>query len=282
MIIDSHQHFWKYNNKDYDWMGDDMEILKNDFLPNNLQPILQSTGIKGTIAVQARQSLEETRWLLALAEENDFITGVVGWVDLCSDAVEVQLQEFSSAKKFCGVRHVLHDEPDDNYMLRDEFTNGIEKLREFNLTYDLLLFTQHLPIACDLVAKFPNQRFVLDHLAKPSIKDGEIDDWALGLKQLADYPNIYCKVSGMVTENHWESWQESDFTPYLNIVFSMFGWERVMFGSDWPVCTVAAEYAEVFGIIQNYLRNNDFSEQAIKAVLGGNAQHFYGIENQKG
>jgi L-fuconolactonase len=217
-----------------------------------------------------------------MAKANSFIKGIVGWVDLCSSDVHVQLEEFTSFAKFCGVRHVLHDEPDDYYMMRDDFRKGISRLKNFDLAYDLLLFPRHLPIVCNLVDKFPDQRFVLDHLAKPLIKNGEIDEWAVGLKQLADYPNVYCKVSGMVTENHWKGWKESDFTPYLNIVFSMFGWERVMFGSDWPVCTVAAEYSEVFGIIQNYLRNSEFSDQAIKAVLGGNAQHFYRIESENG
>jgi len=282
MKIDSHQHFWKFNKKEYGWMGEEMKVLKKDFLPNTLHPIIRSIGIDGTIAVQARQSLEETRWLLQLAGENAFIKGVVGWVDLCSSELHVQLQEFASTDKFCGVRHVLHDEPDDHYMLSDDFKNGISRLQDFDLTYDLLLFPQHLSIASKLVAEFPEQRFVLDHIAKPQIKNGKIDVWAKNLKQLAGYPNVLCKVSGMVTENNWNRWNQSDFIPYLDVIFECFGWERIMFGSDWPVCTVAAEYLEVLGIIRNYLRKNEFSEQVLNAVLGGTAQYFYGIEDENG
>lgn len=258
-------------------MGMDMDILKRDFSPNDLLPLALNLGIKGTVTVQARQTLEETIWLLELAANHSFIQAVVGWVDLCAADVDSQLIKFSTFEKFAGVRHVLHDEADDEFMLKEHFLEGISKLHDYNLTYDLLLFPRHLGIACKMVEKYPEQRFVLDHMAKPMIKEGVLQPWAGDMKHLAELPNVYCKLSGMVTENHWQKWKNSDFDPYLDKVFEVFGWERVMYGSDWPVCTLAAGYDQVYQIVFNYLKRNGLSPQAVDAVLGGNALTFYGM-----
>ena len=211
MLIDAHQHFWHYNPKEYGWISDRMEKLKRDFLPADLIPELQAMKFEGTIAVQARQSLEETRWLLTLADENNFIKGVVGWVDLCSEEAEDQLKEFSANSKFVGVRHVVHDEPDDRFMARKDFRRGISSLQKYSLTYDLLIFPKHLPLAMELVKEFPDQPFVLDHIAKPDIKGQRREPWASGIRKLAQLPNVYCKLSGMVTEADWKSWKKDDF-----------------------------------------------------------------------
>jgi L-fuconolactonase len=275
MKIDAHQHFWAYNVNDYGWMGPGMEILKKNHLPNHLQPLLEKTGIDGTVAVQARQIIEETRWLLELARQYPFIKGVVGWVDLRSPQLDEQLTLFKAQPKFRGVRHVIHDEPDDAFMLLDDFIRGIGMLAEFDLTYDLLLFPKHLPAAYELVSKFPAQPFVVDHIAKPLIKDGIQEPWATDLRRLAENPNVYCKVSGMVTEADWRAWQPADFQPYLDIVFEAFGPERIMLGSDWPVCTVAGSYTDIVSIIVDYIQQFSADEQA--GVLGRNAMKFYGL-----
>jgi L-fuconolactonase len=275
MNIDAHQHFWRYNESEYGWMGPGMETLKRDHLPPDLLPLLQSAGFDGTIAVQARQVLEETRWLLELADQYSFIKGVVGWVDLRSPQLHHQLEPFAAHPKLRGVRHVVHDEPDDQFMLREDFVRGISMLSEFHLTYDLLLFPKHLPAACELVKRFPQQRFVLDHIAKPLIKGGILEPWATDLRKLAAFPNVFAKVSGMVTEANWQAWKPADFTPYLDAVLDVFGVERVMLGSDWPVCTVAATYGQVISIVAEYIRR--FSPDEQKQILGGNARRFYGI-----
>ena len=276
MKIDAHQHFWAYNANGYGWMGPGMEILKKNHLPDNLQPLLEKTGIDGTVAVQARQIIEETRWLLKLAGQYPFIKGVVGWVDLRSPQLDEQLVPFKAQPKFRGVRHVIHDEPDDAFMLRDDFIRGIGMLAEFDLTYDLLLFPKHLPVADELVSKFPAQPFVVDHIAKPLIKDGIREPWATDLRRLAEHPNVYCKVSGMVTEADWHVWQPADFQPYLDIVFETFGPERIMLGSDWPVCTVAGSYVDIVSIIVDYIQQFSADEQA--GVVGKNAIKFYGLK----
>jgi L-fuconolactonase len=275
MKIDTHQHFWKYNERDYGWMGPGMESLRCDRLPADLRPLLEKADIDGTVAVQARQCVEETEFLLRLANENAFIKGVVGWVDLRSPQLQVQLESFCYHPKLRGVRHVLHDEPDDYFMLRDDFMHGISRLRKYNLTYDLLLFAKHLPVACELVAKFPEQIFVLDHISKPLIKDGRIEPWAGDIRRLASFKNVSCKISGMVTEARWHNWKPEDFTPYMDTVLEAFGTDRLMVGSDWPVCTVAAEYEQVIGIAADYLRKLSADEQA--AIWAQNPQRIYDI-----
>jgi L-fuconolactonase len=277
MHIDAHQHFWRYNAKEYGWIGPDIQILRRDYLPADLRPLQQAIGIEGTVAVQARQLLEETRWLLELANQHPFIRGVVGWVDLRSPDLGDQLARFCAHEKFVGVRHVIHDEPDDLFAMREDFVRGVGTLAAYGLTYDLLLFPRHLPAACALVARHPNQPFVLDHIAKPPIAAGRLEPWATDLRRLATFPNVCCKVSGMVTEAEWLRWAPGDFDPYLDVVFEAFGAQRIMIGSDWPVCTVAAEsYAQVMQIVMDYVARLSAAEQA--AVMGGTAARFYGLE----
>ncbi|MGH9430359.1 MAG: amidohydrolase family protein [Terriglobia bacterium] len=273
MKIDTHQHFWKYNAGEYGWMDGRMESIKRDFLPPDLEPWLRETGIDGTIAVQARQTPEESGWMLELAARFPFIKGVVGWVDLRSPGVAEQLEKLAENPRFVGVRHVLHDEPDDRYMMREDFRRGVAQLASFDLTYDLLLFPRHLPAAVEFVRLFPNQLFVLDHIAKPFIKKGEMEPWARDLRRLAEFENVFCKISGMVTEAEWNQWSPSDFTPYLDVVLESFGTHRVMVGSDWPVATLAATYAEVMGVASDYLAKLSGSERA--AVWWNNAKNFY-------
>jgi L-fuconolactonase len=275
MRIDAHQHFWKYSEAEYEWIGADMPELKRDLLPRDLKPLLASEGFDGSIAVQARQNLEETRWLLELAEQNDFVKGVVGWVDLCSTELPAQLERFAVHPKLLGVRHIVQGEPDDEFMLRPEFRKGIARLAGYGLTYDLLLYPRHLPMAVKLVREFPKQPFVLDHIAKPGIADGVLEPWSRDIRELARFGNVCCKVSGMVTEARWKRWRAEDFRPYLDAVFEAFGPERVMIGSDWPVCTVSASYAETIAIVKDYIRQ--FSDEEQNAILGANCAAFYGV-----
>lgn len=275
MRIDSHQHFWHYNLAEYGWMTDSMAVLKKDFLPEDLAPLLEQTGLQETVAVQARQNLQETEWLLELAGQHDFIKGVVGWVDLRSPEVRSQLETYAQHPKLKGVRHVVHDEPDDYFMLLPEFLAGLALLHEFNLTYDLLLFPRHLPVAVDVVKQFPDQKFVVDHIAKPFIKAKTISPWDSDMRELAQFENVYCKVSGMVTEAAWGQWEVADFYPYLDIVFDCFGPNRLMFGSDWPVCTLSGTYAQVVQIVQEYLQQ--FPGEIQVKIMGRNAVEFYSL-----
>jgi L-fuconolactonase len=273
MRIDAHQHFWKYTPAEYGWINNEMSILKRDFLPGDLEPQISAQGFSGSIAVQARQNIEETRWLLNLAAQNEFVKGVVGWVDLCSPDLSKQLEEFTAHPKFVGVRHVLQDEPDREFMLRREFRRGISILAEQSLAYDLLLHPRHLLTAVTLVEEFPQQRFVLDHIAKPPIANGVIAPWDRDLRVLAKFENVCCKLSGMVTEARWHKWKLNDFWPYLDTVFDAFGPARLMIGSDWPVCTLAATYGETLGIVSDYINRLTSSEH--EAIFGKNCASFY-------
>jgi L-fuconolactonase len=276
MNIDSHQHFWHYDPAEQTWMtGEALAPLKRDYQPADLQPLIEAADIQATVAVQASQTLKETEALLELSDQHDFIRGVVGWVDLQSPQVREQLSQYVLRRHFVGVRHVVHDEPDDRFMLRPDFLRGLSTLAEFDLTYDLLLRPQHLPAAVEVVRHLPQQRFVLDHIAKPLIKEGLLAPWDAGLRALARFDNVYCKVSGMVTEAAWSAWKPVDFTPYLDVVFDCFGASRLMFGSDWPVCTLAAGYGEVVNLVRDYLRPMGSAIEA--AVMGGNAVEFYGL-----
>jgi L-fuconolactonase len=279
MRLDSHQHFWHYSPTEHTWMTDQMAILKRAFLPRDLQPLLASIHFDGCVAVQARQNLEETRWLLELADQYDFIKGVVGWVDLCSQDLTHQLERFALHPKLVGVRHIVHDEPDDNFMLRPDFRRGIAQLKEFDLTYDLLLFPRHLKVAVKLVEEFPQQPFVLDHLAKPKIAEQLFSPWQEDLHQLAKLPNVTCKLSAMVTEAKWKQWRSSDFHRYLDIAYAAFGWSRLMIGSDWPVCTLAGEYQPVMNIVIDYA--HQFPPETQAAILGENCARFYRIGAHK-
>jgi L-fuconolactonase len=279
MRLDAHQHFWRYSPTEHTWMTDKMGALKHDFLPTDLEPLLKSIHFDGCIAVQARQSLAETEWLLALAEGHPFITGVVGWVDLQSETLSEQLRRFSRHPKLAGVRHVLHDEPDDHFMLGPQFRRGIAQLREFGLTYDLLLFPKHLPVAAQLVEEFPQQPFVVDHIAKPGIDAGVISPWQEDLRRLAKFPNVFCKLSGMVTEARWKQWRPGDFQRYLDVVVEAFGASRLMIGSDWPVCILAGDYAAVMHIVIDYVKQ--FPPHTQAAILGENCAGFYGIGERR-
>ena len=275
MKIDTHQHFWKYNDRDYPWIIAGMDKLRGDHLPTDLSPLMEATGIGATVAVQARQSVEESLWLLQLADQHSFIRAVVGWVDLCSEDLNQQIESLAQRPKFRGVRHVVQDEPDDNFMLRKSFLAGLSRLQQFRLTYDLLLFPRHLPVACEVVKRFPGQRFVLDHIAKPPIRFGKREPWARDLKRLAEFPNVYCKISGLVTEAKWDAWKAQDFEPYLDIVLNAFGPQRLMIGSDWPVCTLAADYKSVIRLELDYIARLSSDEQT--AILETNPVEFYSM-----
>src|SRR5438128_188402 len=270
MRIDAHQHFWQFDPKEFDWIDDSMPGLRRDFLPYDLKPELERTGFDGTIAVQARQSLQETRFLLELAKSAPFIFGVVGWVDLRSAHVRAQLKEFAQNPKFVGVRHVVQSESDDRFLLQPEFLRGIAALEEFDLTYDILIYPRHLPVAAEFVKRFPRQRFVLDHVAKPLIKSGSLQPWQSGIRELAQNTNVFCKLSGLVTEADWKNWKASDFDPYLDVALESFSRDRLMSGSDWPVCTVAGSYSQVMGIVVEYL--GKYPNDVREAMLGGNAE----------
>jgi L-fuconolactonase len=274
MKIDAHQHFWKYRPERDTWIDDSMAKIQNDFLPSDLKGLLEANSVEGCIAVQADQSEEETRWLLHLATENDFIKGVVGWVDLCADEVEERLLFFSKNPFFKGVRHIVQAEKND-FVLQDDFQNGIRKLAPLGLTYDLLVHPHQLEAATELVFQHPDQTFILDHLAKPNIKAKEIDSWKSQIEVISAAPNISCKLSGMVTEADWADWAAKDFTPYLQTVFDYFGVERVLFGSDWPVCLLAAEYKKVLQLVQDFTANLSKEEQT--RIFGANACEIYNL-----
>lgn len=276
MKIDAHQHFWNFNSFDYGWIDDRMQVLKRDYLPEDMHPELIKAGYTGTIAVQARQTVEETRWLLELSSRYDFIRGVVGWADLCDkDELRRQLDEFCLHRKFVGVRHVVHDEPDDDFMLRDDFLEGLSILAIYNLTYDLLLFPRHLRVAQKVVSIFPDQGFVLDHISKPFIRNRTISPWMEDIFNLAAHKNVWCKLSGMVTEAEWKNNDPEIFHPYLDVVFNAFGAQRLMIGSDWPVCRVAGEYADVMAIVEDYVER--IPDSGKKKITGANCAEFYGL-----
>lgn len=274
--IDAHHHFWKFVPDEFPWISEDMSILRRDFLPDRLFQELEKQNIQGTVAVQARQSVEETRWLLKLARQNNFIKGVVGWVDLCSPLLEEQLEEFVKDPKFIGVRHVVHDEPDDNFMVRPDFQRGIGILSKYNLTYDLLIFPKHLSLATKLVSRFPGQPFVLDHIAKPNIRSREKMTWEKHFAGLSQFSNVYCKLSGMVTEADWNNWKPDDFNYYLNTALKYFGPDRLMFGSDWPVCILAGSYEQVVNLVEHYFAN--ISPEIVDKIMGQNCRKLYNLK----
>ncbi len=254
-----------------------MKVLKRDYLPADLLPELRANGMDGCIAVQADQSEQETEFLLKLADQYDVIKGVVGWVDLQSPEISGRLQHFSQFKKLCGFRHVVQAEADDGFMLRPEFCRGINALRKYSFTYDILIYARQLPAALELVTRFPDQPFVIDHIAKPSIRTGALAPWAAQMRALADHTNVYCKVSGLITEADWHSWRMENLQPYLNVVFETFGPERLMFGSDWPVCLLAGSYKQVKQVIETYIGKLSIKQK--KDIFGLNAVRFYGLES---
>jgi len=278
MHIDAHQHFWVYNQREYEWIDETMAPLRRDFLPADLKQILEGEGFRGSVAVQTRQSLRETRWLLDLAEQSSFILGVVGWVDLRSADVGKELGALAKNPKLVGIRHIVQSESDDRFLLKPDFLCGISLLAEFDIAYDILIYPKHLPVAAEFVGHFPNQRFALDHLGKPAVKTGGLHPWKEGIAQLAAYPNVYCKLSGLVTEADWNHWKREDIRPYLDVAFESFGPNRLMIGSDWPVCTLAGSYSRVMGLIKDYLSGHAEAER--EAILGGNAKRFWRLQTE--
>ena len=271
--IDGHQHFWKYNAARDNWITDDMAVLRADYLPQQLEPLLKQHGISGSVVVQSAQNQQENIFQLKNAVKHDFIKGVVGWIDLQAADIEDRLEAMFPYEKLKGFRHILQGEADRALMLSPAFQRGIQALTRFGYSYDLLILPDQLLYARELVAAHSDQAFVIDHLAKPAIKDQHLEEWAKDIKGLAVYENVYCKVSGMVTEADLQQWKKADFRPYLDVLFDAFGAERLIFGSDWPVCLLAATYEQVFNVMDDYLSAFSKDEQA--RFWGLNAMDFY-------
>ncbi len=271
--IDAHHHLWKYSAAQYPWISENMGLLRRDFLIQDLMDVLEESDIDGVVTVQARQAMAETRWLLDLAHSHDFIRGVVGWVALTDPKVEGDLEHLSTHVKLKSVRHVLHDEPDDFYILREDFNRGIKLLQGFGLRYDLLIFERHLPQAIQFVDRHPNQIFILNHIAKPRIRQGVISPWRENLAELARRENVFCKLSGLVTEASWQFWTEADLDPYLQIALTTFGPERVIFGSDWPVILLGSSYKRWVGVVQRSISH--LSEYEQERIFGKTATEVY-------
>jgi L-fuconolactonase len=273
MRIDSHQHFWNYEPVKDAWITDDMKVIQRNFLPQDLQPLLRQQGFDGCIAVQADQSEQETLFLLDLAEQFSFIKGVVGWVDLRAANVGERLEYFSTFPKLKGFRHVVQSEPQDDFLLRKDFCRGIALLRQYDFTYDILIHPRHLKYANEFVRRFPGQPFVIDHLAKPFVKEHIWEEWKKDIQTISEVPHVSCKISGMVTEADRKNWKPDDFEVYIETVLESFGPDRVMFGSDWPVCMVAAGYAQVCELLEHHTAHLSETDRA--KLWGGNAQKFY-------
>lgn len=274
MTIDSHHHFWRYSVEEYGWIDEAMKVIRRDFLPDDLRDEIRGAGVDGVVSVQARQSVEETRWLLGLARQNDFIKGVVGWLPLAFPEIGIHLEQFSNNRKLRAIRHVCQGEP-DGFMLGGSFNAGVARLKEFGLVYDILIFELQLREAAKFVDRHPDQVFVLDHIAKPRIKANELDPWRENIRELARRPNVYCKISGMVTEADYQLWSPAQLAPYVEHVLEVFGPKRLMLGSDWPVCRVACDYAKWIGLVRGWIAKLSPSEQA--RILGGTAVEAYGL-----
>ena len=276
MITDSHQHFWQVGRFDYPWMTSDLGVLYRDYLPDDLAPILRSKGVEKTVLVQASNSIAESRWLLNLADENSFIAGIVGWVDLMNPEVDAQLDELSAHPKFKGVRHLVESEPQDDWLVQPAVLSGLRRLATSGLSYDLLVHTRHLKYVPQVAESCPELALVIDHLAKPPIAKNEIKEWSQALKPLASYPNIHCKMSGLVTEANWTSWQTNDLRPYVEFALESFGVDRLMFGSDYPVCLLAASYDRVLESFQEILKNLSAADR--DKIFSKNAANFYRLD----
>jgi L-fuconolactonase len=276
MIIDSHQHFWQVGRFDYPWMSPELGVLYRDYLPETLEPILTECGVAKTILVQASNSLAETDWLLSLADQHQFIAGVVGWVDLEDHAVAADLEVFKANPKFKGVRHLVESEPEEDWLAQPEVIRGLQTLEQKDVAFDLLVHTRHLKHVKTVAEACPRLRLVLDHIAKPPIASGELAEWADALRTVAVFPNVFCKLSGLVTEANHRSWQTEDLRPYVETALEFFGPERMIFGSDWPVCLLAASYAQVLEAFQTLVRELTNEERAM--IFSGNAMKFYQLE----
>lgn len=278
MIIDSHQHFWDRSQTQFDYSWQEAKGLENickTFLPSDLLPLLQNAGVDRTVVVQTQHDTAENHWALQLADENEFIVGVVGWVDLASDNCERQLLEFKDHPLFVGVRHVTQDEPDDDFIIRPDVGKGLSVLEKHGVPFDLLFYTKHLPHAATVADRFPNLPFVLNHLSKPEIKAGNIDNWRKDLAEAAKRENVWCKLSGLVTEADHANWKPSDLQPYVDAALESFTPDRLMFGSDWPPCNLAADYQRVIDSTRECIAQLSADEQA--AIMGANAIKFYGL-----
>jgi L-fuconolactonase len=275
MRIDAHQHFWRFDPVRDSWITNEMSVLRIDFMPADLSPLLAQNGFGGCVAVQADQSEKETGFLIQLARENDFIKGVVGWVDLQADTIADRLAYYKQFNIVKGFRHILQGESQRDLMLHPRFKNGVAALQQFDFTYDILIFPDQLKYANELVAELPAQKFVIDHLAKPYIKDRKTDPWREDLLLIAQHNNVYCKISGLVTEADWKNWGKDDFKFYMDAVVEAFGIDRIMFGSDWPVCLLAASYKQTLDIVLDYF--SSFSEEEQQKVFGQNAVRFYNL-----
>jgi L-fuconolactonase len=273
--IDAHHHLWRYSAQEYAWLDEPMKELRRDFLPKDLMREIAAAGIGGTVAVQARQTMEETRWLLRQADECDAIRGVVGWAPIAGEDFPEVMEEFEDRPKLKGLRHVIQGEKDENYILREDFNSGIRAMLGSGLVYDILIYERHLPQAIEFVDEHPQQVFVLDHMAKPMIAAGRMEPWAQRMRELGLRENVWCKVSGMVTEAEWAGWNAETLRPYLDVVVVAFGVERLMAGSDWPVCLVASEYGRWFEVLRDYFAG--FSETERDAVFGMTAMSVYGL-----
>jgi L-fuconolactonase len=271
--IDSHQHFWKYDPVKHSWINDNMAAIRKDFLPEQLLPVLTENGVNGCVAVQTDQSAVETDFLIHLSSQHDFIKGVVGWVELKSPFLADRLQYYREFDRLKGFRHILQGEQQRDFCLQPAFLNGIALLEQYGYTYDILIVPDQLQYLPDFVGRFPNQRFVIDHMAKPAVASGEIADWKKDIEKIAAYPNVSCKISGLVTEADLTGWKNNDFRPYIDVVVNAFGMKRVMYGSDWPVCLYAGGYPEVIGLVRSYF--STFSEDEQQLFFASNAINFY-------
>jgi L-fuconolactonase len=275
MVIDCHQHFWKFDPAIDTWITPDMSELRRDYAPSDLKPILEGNKIDGCVSVQSRQTTDDTKYLLNLAERNSFIKGVVGWVDLFSNDLEDQLSTFSSMQKLKGFRHIVQAEP-AGFMINPIFVSAINKLKNFNFIYELLITSRQLAEAVAFVSRVDATPIVIDHIAKPNIAAKEFDTWKTQMKQLASFANIHCKLSGMVTETNWKKWTKEEFKPYIDVILECFGADRVMYGSDWPVCLVSASYEAQLEIINTHLIGLSLADRA--GIMGLNAIKFYNLK----
>lgn len=273
MVIDAHQHFWQYDPVRDAWIDKSMQVIRRDFYPEDLAPVLAENGVHGCVAVQADQSADETAFLLALADKHDFIKGVVGWADLRAANISEQLEQYAAHPKLKGFRHIVQGEPDNRFILGEHFCRGIKALQQHQFTYDILVYPKQLPAVEEFVQRFPEQALIIDHLAKPGIKAGELDAWAAHMRRIAQSPNVYCKLSGMVTEADWQQWEPAHFRPFMEVALEAFGANRLVYGSDWPVCLVAAKYREVKELVTDFISTLSTSEQ--QQIMGGNAHSFY-------